>query len=138
MIVFNFKCEKHGNYFQRVCTHIRLLTGDRKSGCPLCARERQAKYHQNVWGSVRHDAPQWFIDDLANEEDKSFIKSEGLKSSDGRDSNGKQIYRVYAFKCPMGHIYSQRVDKHIKLSTGELYVGVQSVIEVIISLSQRV
>ena len=36
-----FLCKKHGGYKQYVGSHIKLSTGERKSGCPLCANEKK-------------------------------------------------------------------------------------------------
>ena len=56
--------------------------------------------------------PQWFIDELACDEDKEKAK-EGLLST---------VHTV-SFVCTCGQIYNQKITNHIKLSTGERKYG---------------
>lgn len=56
--------------------------------------------------------PQWFIDELANEEDKQKARNNELKISDRVD-----------FVCPYHGIYNQEIRVHIKKSTGEKIGG---------------
>lgn len=56
---------------------------------------------------VKYEYPQWFIDDLLNEEDKEKAKKGVLFS------NSK-----VKFRCNKGHIYTQIIHNHIHLPTG--------------------
>ena len=53
--------------------------------------------------------PQWFIDDLYNEEGKEKSRNGELRS----DSS------ILEFMCGHGHIYKSRISNHITLSSGE-------------------
>ena len=46
--------------------------------------------------------PQWFIDELVNEEDKEKARNGSLRSTD-----------IVTFICEKGHVYKQKVCRHI-------------------------
>ena len=109
--IVTFRCENGHEYKQTVGVHINLSTGERKHGCPICnsklKSEKAKKQHKN-----KRVYPQWFIDELVNEEDKEKAKSSILTSKD-----------IVTFKCENGHEYRQLVGVHISLSTGEKKYG---------------
>ena len=135
-----FKCSKHGVYVLPVKKRIVVSRGEEYRGCPLCGKERQtssglkAAYiknqellkdkeftrnrARNLWkGRLDSRAqkivfPQWFIDELANEEDKELAKK-GLLGS----------HQKCKFKCDKHGIYEQWVYVHMCVSTGERKSG---------------
>ena len=56
--------------------------------------------------------PQWFIDELVNEEDKE-------RAMDGILTTSANV----EFRCKNNHIYFQNVSNHIKLSANERKQG---------------
>ena len=60
----------------------------------------------------RDDYPQWFIDELAHEEDKERARKRLITTNESLD-----------FVCKIHGIYNQIVSNHIKLSTGEPVYG---------------
>lgn len=102
-----FKCSKDHLYDQRVCDHIRLSSGQRVNSCPDCGHlTRYRKRSETI--SKNRTYPQWFLDELVDNEDKEKAKNKELKLTD----------RV-KLKCNKNHIYESLVHDHIKLSTGE-------------------
>lgn len=87
-----FKCPNNHISLKFVHHKIDLKTGEPKRSCYYC---RNRKCY-----------PQWFIDELVNEDDKEKARN-GLLSSRDR----------VKFKCENGHIYEQLVYNHIKLSS---------------------
>lgn len=44
-----FKCDKGHIYEQIVYNHIKLSTGDRKKGCPICGKTNRVKNLQKLF-----------------------------------------------------------------------------------------
>jgi len=108
----HFKCSFCGLvYTQRICNHIS--SDDKpKQGCPKCAKQKRADAHKLTSSKKRIVYPQWFIDELYNEEDKEKAKA-GILST----------HTKVKFKCSCGEVYEQQITNHIKLSTGERKYG---------------
>ena len=108
------ECKSH--YTQIINNHIKISTGERKSGCIVCGKKsailKISKMRLDKNKSIRV-YPQWFIDELDYEEDKGRARSGELKTTE----------RV-VFKClNCGNTYSSTVTNHVKLSTGERKSG---------------
>ena len=86
-----------------------MSTGERKSGsCSECSKNKISKSYREAIGTNK-PYPEWFINELNNEEDKDKARTGELKSDDKVE-----------FYCPVcKEIYIQRVASHIKLSTHE-------------------
>lgn len=108
----HFKCPTCGVvYLQRICNHIS--SDDKpKQGCPKCAKQKRSDSHKSTSSKKRLVYPDWFIDELYNEEDKEKAQ-QGLLST----------YTKVKFKCSCGEVYEQQITNHIKLSTGERKYG---------------
>ena len=108
-----FKCSCGELYEQQITNHITLSTGERKYGnCPECSKKAIGEAYRKSIGTLK-PYPQWFIDDLYNDEDKE-------KAKVGNLSTGQYV----DFCCPKcGNVYNQRISSHIKLSTGEKRKG---------------
>ncbi len=103
--VIEIRCPKGHISTKRVCDRIKK-NGEPFNGCQQCNL-------MNVDKSIKSVVyPQWFIDELVNEEDKIKARNGSLVSSDLVD-----------FKCNNGHIYNQYVKDHIILSRQERYKG---------------
>ena len=109
-----FFCEDHGVYEQIVSDHIDYKTGEKKQGCPFCGRIKQAKTKIEN-NKKRRYFPEWFINDIAKEEDKQRALDKELIWSDKID-----------FICPIHGVYSQRVDAHIFIRSGKPNQGCPS------------
>lgn len=107
-----FFCKTHGSYYQRVSNFFNFRTSTKIGGCPECAKIKRKESFRQTKAQNRHDYPQWFIDDLANEDDKDRAENKTLSSGD-----------LVEFKCPIHGVYRQYVYNHIKLSTGERKKG---------------
>ena len=108
-----FKCDGCGNvYRQSICNHIKLSTGEKKKGCPICGRKRNIENRmKNI--SIKRSYPEWFIDEIVNEEDKE-------KAINGTLTSKSKV----EFRCDeCGNVYEQLVYNHIKLSNGERKQG---------------
>jgi hypothetical protein len=101
-----FICPIHGEYFQRVTEHINSTTLLPKQGCPICGRIKRVKSRLKNEQNKRPDYPQWFIDELANEEVKQKAKERSISWSE-----------KVVFKCPIHGEYSQRIDAHMNTAT---------------------
>ena len=100
-----FYCAKHNLiYKQKVRFHIDTKTHDKLAGCPKCKVEKLA-----ITRSNNRTFPQWFIDELAHNEDKEKARNGTLQTSD--------VVDFYCEKHDL--IYSKSVAEQIKLSTGE-------------------
>lgn len=108
-----FKCACGKPYEQQITNHIKLSTGERKSGsCSECSKNKISKSYREAIGTNK-PYPEWFINELNNEEDKDKARTGELKSDDKVE-----------FYCPVcKEIYTQRVASHIKLSTHERKKG---------------
>ncbi len=102
-----FFCKEHGVYNQIVADHIDFKTSSKKQGCPLCGiiKQKQSVKEKN---KQKRKFPQWFINDIANDNDKQKAISKELNWSDKIE-----------FKCHIHGNYKQRVDAHIYISTGK-------------------
>lgn len=94
-------------YYSRVGDHISLKTLRKKSGCPVCGENLRHIKRKETLSSYR-EYPQWFIDELACEEDKKRALNKTLTSND-----------CVEFLCSKGHLYHQMVGAHLSLSTGK-------------------
>jgi hypothetical protein len=103
-----FKCPIHGAYTQRIDAHMNTLTFTPKQGCPKCGRIKQKQERKLTQSKSRKEYPQWFIDELAHEEDKQRALNKTLTTSESID-----------FICPVHGVYNQYVGNHINLSTGQ-------------------
>ena len=100
-----FYCAKHNLiYKQKVRFHIDTKTHVKLAGCPKCKVEKLA-----ITRSNNRTFPQWFIDELAHNEDKEKARNGTLQTSD--------VVDFYCEKHDL--IYSKSVAEQIKLSTGE-------------------
>ena len=102
-----FKCDKGHVYKMSVKDHINLTTRTVRHGCKICAFE-QREINRKAREANDREYPQWFIDDLAHEEDKEKARSGELTST-----------AIVEFMCRKGHIYSQVVGNHISMHTKE-------------------
>lgn len=103
-----FYCPVHGQYTQRVDAHIHLKEGTCNQGCPKCGRIKQIKSRKENYIKNRPSFPQWFIEDLARDEDKERAKRGEIVTSEYLD-----------FICPIHGVYNQYVGNHINYCTGE-------------------
>ena len=101
-----FYCPIHGVYTQTVSDHISYKTGERKQGCPICGRVKSSNNRKEINRNKRPDYPQWFIDELAHEEDKWKAIQKELTWSDKVE-----------FNCTHHGVYSQRIDAHLDTKT---------------------
>lgn len=101
-----FKCENGHIYEQAIGHHIDR-NGNRKQGCPICARERAINGIVEK-SRARRKYPDWFIDGLTNDDDKERAIKRTLTSND----------RVsFRYKC--GHIVNDvRAYSIIRKSAG--------------------
>ena len=101
-----FRCANGHIYEQIVDNHIKISTGERKYGCSICAHKLvSTKYNQYM--VKKRSYPDWFIDELVDEEDKKRALSCELKSTD----------RI-RFICENNHIYESTVNNKIDLKKG--------------------
>lgn len=101
-----FHCKKHGDYLQLVANHLKNVGTDGKFGCRKCAKEFFSEKIKKIRFDKRPEYPEWFIDDLALEEDKERARKRILKTSDDAQ-----------FVCPIHGNYFQKVSNHIVFST---------------------
>lgn len=107
-----FKCPEGHLYKATVFSRLKLSTGEKRDrGCRECARSIIPIKREETL-SKKRVFPEWFINELYLEEDKEKARNKTLKSDD-----------FVQFVCPVGHVYTQRVSGHIKLSTGERRKG---------------
>lgn len=106
-----FTCPEGHVYMQCVNSHIYSTNGDRKCGCPICGKMKREKNRLETLKNKRI-YPQWFIEELVNEEDKVNAINGKLNSKD-----------IVTFRCGNGHEYKQTGGVHINLSTGEKKYG---------------
>ena len=108
-----FYCKECQNtYLQKVKYHINLSTGESRHKCPKCATKRQYKSRIDTIINKRNEYPQWFIDELVNEDDIERAKNKTLLSTE----------TVY-LRCKEGHIFKSTVCSHLNLNSGELREG---------------
>lgn len=62
------KCKNNHIYSKKVCQRIKITTKQSNKGCPLCNKER-LKLSKDCYANIR-TYPDWFISEIANEEDK--------------------------------------------------------------------
>ena len=98
-----FKCEKGHIYESSVGNHIRIKDMQKKHGCPICGMQKSINGTINSAKDKRKDYPQWFIDELVNEEDKELAKTRKLTTNE-----------KVMFRCQKGHVYEQNVHLHLK------------------------
>lgn len=110
--ILTFLCKEHGEYKQSVGHHIKISTGEKRNGCPICAKIERSYHAKETWSKKRPVYPEWFINDLANEEDK-------IKASKNLISSGD----VVEFVCKKHGIYKQPVYNHIILGTADHKAG---------------
>ena len=110
--ILEFICPKGHIYTQRVGDHINISSGERRYSCPTCGKERAKSSLSKTLSLNRNSYPEWFINDLYYDSDKEKAKNRTLVAED-----------VVTFICSKGHIYTQRVGDHIKLSSGEKRYG---------------
>ena len=101
-----FLCKEHGIYKQRVADHIDYKSENKKQGCPICGHIKQNLNRIENNRKKRPDYPEWFISDLAKEEDKEKAKRKEFSWSD-----------KVVFLCSIHGEYSQRIDAHMNTST---------------------
>ena len=89
----------------------RYSNEGRNIPCKECAKEIIPKKREETM-SKKRVFPQWFIDDLVNEEDKEKARNKTLNTDN-----------IVQFKCPLGHVYTQRVGGHIHVLTGKKSKG---------------
>lgn len=108
-----FRCVCGNTYIQKITNHINLSTGERKYGnCKECSKKIRGDKYREFLGTKK-PYPQWFINELVNDEDKTKARKGALKADD-----------TVLFLCSLcGEVYSQRVASHITLSTGEKKKG---------------
>ena len=105
--IVSFVCPEHGLYKSVVYNHIALSTGERRRGCPVCAKACRSNA-TTIWRKERRPIyPQWFIDELVNEDDK--------KRALGRDLTYKDKVQFF---CKEHGVYTQVVADHINYKTG--------------------
>ena len=104
--VLTFSCKIHGKYKQSVGHHIKISTGEKMYGCPKCGKHIRIHNAKVTWSKKRINYPDWFINDLANEEDKIRASKNLLSTGD-----------VVEFFCKKHGVYKQPVYNHIKIET---------------------
>ena len=57
-----FRCDKHGNYYQRLGDKVDSVSGNKKRGCPRCAKEKSA-----IKSRSSHVFPDWFLGKMTAE-----------------------------------------------------------------------
>lgn len=102
----SFYCKDHGVYTQIVADHIEYKTGEKKQGCPKCGIIKRNLNKKERNKQKRPDYPEWFIEDIASEEDKDRARNKELTWSDKVN-----------FLCPIHGVYKQRIDAHMNTST---------------------
>ena len=103
-----FLCSSCGNsYTARVGDHIKTSTQEKRFGCPACGIKTSTLKRTQTLNQQR-SYPEWFIEEIANEDDKQKALRKELKSTD-----------LVELKCKKGHIYKQLVSNHISLQTGK-------------------
>ena len=98
----DFICPKHGIFN----TTVEYITRNGKKtgvGCPECGKERQLKKYSEVMHNKRPEYPQWFIDDIAREEDKERARNREITKRD-----------KILFHCDKHGDYLQLVVNHLK------------------------
>lgn len=102
-----YRCPNGHINSSKVYKLLKRCTGEpRKLICKECAR-RITPIKREITMSKKRIFPQWFIDDLYYEEDKIKAKQKHLNTES-----------IVSFKCPLGHIYKQRVGNHLHVLTG--------------------
>lgn len=81
--------------------HIKTMTLKNRL-CPICGRKEKAESYKKTKAKKRM-FPQWFIDELVNEEDKEKAKNNTLQGED-----------LVTLRCSKGHVYSKKVCFRIK------------------------
>lgn len=110
--VVQYRCPKGHIYSATVYSRLKLSTGEKRDlGCNECAKEIRPQKREETM-SKKRIFPQWFIDELVNEKDKEKARNKTLNTDD-----------IVQFKCPVGHIYTQRVGGHIHVLTGKKSKG---------------
>lgn len=108
-----FRCACGNTYIQKITNHINLKEGIHKtSSCKECSLKKMAE-NTRTRLKTNNPFPDWFINELVNEDEILKAKSGELKAAD-----------TPTFKCLLcGNVYTQRVASHITLSTGEKKKG---------------
>lgn len=110
--ILSFLCPIHGVYKQVVYNHIKLKTGEKTRGCQECAKLQRAVKTKEIKKLKRPDYPDWFIDELNNEDDKQRAKDKSLKYNDKVE-----------FFCKEHGVYIQVVADHLDYKTGNKKQG---------------
>ena len=101
-----FKCKEGHIYDQVIYNHINTKTKEPKCGCRFCKQIYMNKCRSELCKKKRR-YPQWFIDELYDNEDKKKAINGELKTTE-----------KVRFKClDCGEVYIQRISHHINLST---------------------
>lgn len=101
-VIYRCKCDC-GNEVDVLRTS--LVSGSTTS-CGCYRKEYVSSKNINLSYLVRNDMPQWFIDDLAHDEDKLRARDRLITTNEKVD-----------FYCPKHGIYKQEVSNHIRLGT---------------------
>ena len=102
-----FVCEKGHVYTQLVKDHITLSSSKPRYGCPICGKLYKKAPSKPKKPVIKNRTyPQWFIDELVNEEDKIRAINGSLKTTES-----------VVFRCPQGHEFKQLIGNRIVLST---------------------
>lgn len=110
--IVSFICSEGHVYTSKVYNHIKLSSGERKNGCPICKNKRISGSLKKYSLLKKREYPQWFIDDL-------YFNSDKERAKEGRIS----VTETLTFLCSKGHIYNQLVYNHIILSKGKRKSG---------------
>ena len=103
--IVEFRCPSGHIYEKPVNRRIKITSMLEGKGCPICARKKGTEIRKK--NKIKNNVfPQWFIEELVNEEDKQRAKDSELSSRDKVE-----------FICEKGHIYRQSVDSHICISS---------------------
>lgn len=108
--MLEFLCKEHGVYIQKVGNHIRITTGQRGQGCPVCGELSRSKSKSNYYKSFRV-IPVWLKEEMPESE---YVR---LLSVDNPGDND------YVFICKEHGEYRQRLYNHVCLATGERKSG---------------
>lgn len=98
----DFICPKHG-IFNTTVGYITCSGKKTGVGCPECGKERQLENYSKTMHKKRPEYPQWFIDDIAKEEDKERARNREITKRD-----------KILFHCKKHGDYLQLVTNHLK------------------------
>lgn len=98
----DFICPKHG-IFNTTVGYITCSGKKTGVGCSECGKERQLENYSKTMHKKRPEYPQWFIDDIAKEEDKERARNREITKRD-----------KILFHCKKHGDYLQLVTNHLK------------------------